>query len=44
MITKDNDVYIWGDNLSAQKARILLSLSLTATKDRKEIQTLFKEF
>lgn len=44
MITKDNDVYIWGDNLSPQKARILLSLSLTVTKDRKEIQTLFQEF
>jgi L-asparaginase len=36
--------YIWGDNLTPQKARILLMLALTKTKDRKEIQRMFWEY
>ena len=36
--------YIWGDNLVPQKARILLMLALTKTKDRKEIQRMFYEY
>jgi len=36
--------YIWGDNLVPQKARILLMLALTMTKDRKEIQRMFSEY
>jgi L-asparaginase len=44
MIPKNNGVYIWGDNLSPQKARILLSLGLTLTNDREQLQRYFEEF
>ena len=33
-----------GDNLSAQKARILLQLALTRTSDPKEIKRIFDEY
>ena len=35
---------IYGDNLVPEKARILLMLALTRTKDRKEIQRMFNEY
>ena len=38
------DEIIAGDNLSAQKARILLRLALTRTSDPEEIQRMFDEF
>ena len=38
------DGIIAGDNLSAQKARILLRLALTRTRDPEEIQRMFDEF
>jgi L-asparaginase len=36
--------YIWGDNLSPQKARILLMLALTRTRDSAELQRIFDEY
>lgn len=39
-----NDGFVRGDNLSAQKARILLSLALTQTSDRHELQRFFSEY
>ncbi len=36
--------YVWGDNLTPQKARILLMLALTKTKDPKELQRIFAEY
>ena len=36
--------YLWGDNLTPQKARILLMLALTRTKDPRELQRLLNEF
>lgn len=44
MIPKNSGVYIWGDNLSPQKARILLILGLTLTNDREQLQRYFEEF
>ncbi len=41
---KSRPHYIWGDNLPPQKARILLMLALTKTKNRKEIQRMFWEY
>ncbi len=38
------DVGLRGDNLSPQKARILLALALTKTSDPKEIQRMFDEY
>ena len=35
---------VFGDNLSPQKARVLLMLALTTTKDRAEIQRMFQRF
>ena len=35
---------IFGDNLTPQKARILLMLALTTTKDRAEIQRIFEKY
>jgi L-asparaginase len=35
---------IQGDNLPAPKARILLMLAMTRTKDRREIQRMFGEY
>jgi L-asparaginase len=35
---------IWGDNLTPPKARILLMLALTATKDRAELQRIFQTY
>lgn len=35
---------IWGDNLTPQKARILLMLALTTTKDPGEIQRIFERY
>jgi L-asparaginase len=42
--TKRRPHYIYGDNLVPQKAAILLMLALTKTKDRKEIQRMFREY
>jgi L-asparaginase/Glu-tRNA(Gln) amidotransferase subunit D len=36
--------YIWGDNLTPQKARILMMLALTRTRDRAELQRIFEEY
>jgi L-asparaginase len=36
--------YIWADNLSPQKARVLLMLALTRTQDRRELQRIFDEY
>lgn len=41
---KERDGFIVGDNLLPHKARILLMLALTVTKDRKAIQEMFYEF
>jgi len=38
------DAFIEGDNLPPQKARILLMLALTQTKDPEEIQRIFNEY
>ena len=38
------DPFVEGDNLPPQKARILLMLALTKTKDLKEIQRIFNEY
>ncbi|MGH9721422.1 MAG: asparaginase [Bryobacteraceae bacterium] len=35
---------IWGDNLTPQKARILLMLALTTTRDPAELQRIFEKF
>ena len=35
---------IWGDNLTPPKARVLLMLALTATKDRAELQRIFQTY
>jgi len=35
---------IWGDNLTPQKARILLMLALTTTRDPAELQRIFQRF
>jgi L-asparaginase len=35
---------IWGDNLTPPKARILLMLALTSTKDRAELQRIFQTY
>ena len=35
---------IWGDNLTPPKARILLMLALTATRDRAELQRIFQTY
>lgn len=40
----DKRPYIWGDNLTPQKARILLMLGLTKTRDHAELQRLFEEY
>ena len=41
---KEEQQFIVSDNLQPQKARILLTLALTATKDRKAIQRMFGEY
>ncbi len=41
---KEEQHFIVSDNLQPQKARILLTLALTATKDRKAIQRMFGEY
>ena len=35
---------IWGDNLTPLKARILLMLALTTTRDPGEIQQIFQKY
>lgn len=40
----DKRPYVWGDNLTPQKARILLMLALTKTRDPAELQRLFEEY
>jgi L-asparaginase len=37
-------LYIGGDNLSPQKARLLLMVALTRTKDHDELQRIFNEY
>ena len=39
-----NKNFIDGDNLTPQKARILLQLALTKTNDRYEVQRMFKQY
>ncbi len=39
-----DDPYIQGDSLAAHKARILLMLGLTKTKDPRELQRMFNEY
>ena len=39
-----NEQFIGGDNLTPQKARILLQLALTKTNDRYEVQRIFKQY
>ena len=41
---KDADGFIVSDDLMPQKARILLMLALTLTKERAEIQKMFYEY
>lgn len=41
---ESGDGFVRGDNLSAQKARILLSLALTRTNDPSELQRVFNEY
>ena len=41
---KEEQQFIASDNLQPQKARILLMLALTATRDRKAIQRMFGEY
>ena len=36
--------YVWGDNLTPQKARILLMLALTRTREHAELQRIFDEY
>jgi L-asparaginase len=36
--------YLWGDNLTPQKARILLMLALTRTREAAELQRIFDEY
>jgi L-asparaginase len=35
---------IWGDNLTPQKARILLMLALTRTRNAAELQKIFETY
>ena len=41
---KEKQGFIVCDNLLPQKARILLMLALTVTRERKEIQQMFREY
>ena len=41
---KDDRGFIVSDNLSPQKARVLLMLALTVTRDRRAIQGMFEKF
>lgn len=43
-VNHERPYYIWGDNLTPQKARILLMLALSKTQNLKEIQKIFQEF
>jgi L-asparaginase len=36
--------FIWGDNLTPVKARVLLMLALTTTRDRAALQRIFEEY
>jgi L-asparaginase len=40
----ENDLFIWADDLSPQKARILLAVSLLVTDDPNEIQQFFRKY
>lgn len=40
----ERSAHVWGDNLTPHKARILLMLALTKTKDPKELQRIFDEY
>jgi L-asparaginase len=35
---------IWGDNLTPQKARVLLMLALTTTREHAELQRIFQTY
>ena len=41
---KEGRPLIWGDNLTAVKARVLLMLALTATRDRAALQRMFETY
>lgn len=40
----EDDTFVWGDTLTPQKARILLSLALQRTADPDEIQSYFRQY
>ncbi len=40
----DDNAFITSDNLNPQKARVLLQLALTKTKDKAKIQEMFEEY
>ncbi len=42
--TRGGRPFIYGDNLTPQKARILLMLALTRTRDRTELQRFFEKY
>ena len=41
---KEARPFIWGDNLTPVKARVLLMLALTTTRDRAALQRIFEEY
>lgn len=43
-LNTERSYYVWGDNLTPQKARILLMLGLTKTQNTKELQKIFNDF
>ena len=43
-VNDDKRDFVVSDNLNPQKARILLTVALTKTKDTKEIQRMFYEY
>ena len=44
MPVEQGDDFVRGDNLTAQKARILLALALTRTAETAELQRIFDEY
>ena len=42
--TNSGDEFVGGDNLTAQKARVLLTVALTSTQEPAELQRIFSEY